>query len=141
MAHICQAILFRCMDFRLTREINRWMEENNLMNNCDIASMAGASKDIIDGLEKERDMLFKQIDLSIKLHQSREVYLIHHSQCGAYKASYDFSSEGDEKEQQLKDLERIKGVIKEKFPEIEVKIIWAQMLDEEGNNIQFSEIS
>ena len=135
--HKCKSIVFKCMDFRLTKETNRFFEENNLIGNCDIVSLAGSSKSLADGKEEIKNLLLKQIKASKDLHCSTEVILIHHSDCGGYKSSYCFTSEEEEKNTQIEDMNNVEKLIKENFPEMEVKKVWAQMKDKEGNEVEF----
>lgn len=135
--HKCKSIVFKCMDFRLTKETIRFLEENQLLGNCDIVSLAGSSKSLADGKDEIKNILLKQIKISKDLHCSTEVVLIHHSDCGAYKASYCFTSPNEEKNMQIEDMNKVKSLIKENFPEMEVKKIWAQMKDSEGKEVEF----
>ncbi|MDD3292575.1 MAG: hypothetical protein PHT67_00565 [Candidatus Pacebacteria bacterium] len=136
--HNCKSIIFKCMDFRLTKETNRFLQENNLIGDCDIVSLAGSSKSLADGKEEIKNLLLKQIKTSKDLHCATEVILIHHSDCGAYKASCCFASEEEEKNIQTEDMNTVEKLIKENFPEMEVKKVWAQMKDKKGNEVEFS---
>lgn len=140
MSHSCSSIIFHCMDFRLINAIRRWMQEQKLIDNCDVISIAGASKIIVDGNEIQRNVFLDQIDISCRLHASKNVILLHHSDCGAYKNSYDFSSPEEEKKKQLEDMVLAEKIIKERFPSVEVIKIWAQMNDFDGINIEFHKI-
>ncbi|MFH1427754.1 MAG: carbonic anhydrase [Patescibacteria group bacterium] len=137
MSHTCKAILIHCMDFRLIKETRNWLERENLIGDCDIVSLAGASKEIADN---KNELLLKQIDISNKLHQASQVILLHHSDCGAYKSSYDFKSSEEEKTKQLEDMEKAANIIKKKFPGAEVIKIWAEMKDDNGQEVDFLKI-
>lgn len=137
MAHQCKAIMIHCMDFRLVGETRRWMEQSGYLGNCDVVSMAGASKELLDGGQPARELILKQIGLSINLHQATEVILLHHSDCGAYKASYTFESGSEEKLKQIEDMNRSESIIKERFNDISVRKVWAQMQDEHGRSVSF----
>ncbi|HNP79558.1 MAG TPA: hypothetical protein PKI00_01795 [Candidatus Pacearchaeota archaeon] len=128
------------MDFRLTKETNRFLEENNLLGDCDIVSIAGSSKALADGNDEVKNLLIKQIKTSKDLHGAEEIILIHHSDCGAYKASCCFTSFEEEKGFQIEDMKKVEKIIKENFPEMEVKKIWAEMKDGEGKEVEFSVI-
>ncbi|MBP6914175.1 hypothetical protein KBB74_01640 [Candidatus Parcubacteria bacterium] len=139
--HKCKSIVFKCMDFRLTKETNRFLEENNLLGDCDIVSIAGSSKALADGNDEIKNLLIKQIKTSKDLHGAEEIILIHHSDCGAYKASCCFTSLEEEKGFQIEDMKKVEKLIKENFPEMEVKKIWAEMKDSEGKKVDFSFIN
>ena len=139
MLHHCQNLLIRCMDFRLTREMSKWMEEQGYVGDCDLVSLAGAGKAIADGTEQGK-MLLGQIALSAKLHHASCVALVQHSQCGAYAAAYAFANAEEEKAKQVEDMKKAAEIIKAKNAGISVKLIWANLRDDEGKEIEFEEI-
>ena len=68
------------------------MSEQNLIGDCDVVAVAGSSKAIVDGSDNIRDFLLGQINTSCTLHNCQQVVLVHHSDCGAYRNSYNFAS-------------------------------------------------
>lgn len=140
MAHTCKAVIIHCMDFRLIEQTRNWMAGKGILGDCDVVSLAGASKEIADGSEGARALLLKQIATASNLHQAGKVILLHHSDCGAYKASYNFSSAAEEKDRQIEDMRKAEEIIKEKFSGLEVIKIWAQMKDGEGREVEFQPI-
>ncbi|MCX6796770.1 MAG: hypothetical protein NTW06_04745 [Candidatus Falkowbacteria bacterium] len=137
MSHQCKAILIHCMDFRLIKETTRWMIEKDYLGDCDVISLAGASKELIDGDEGASALILKQIELAHALHGANEVVLIHHSDCGAYKNSYNFASAAEEEEKQYEHILKTEGLIRSKFVEMKVTKIWAKMIDEHGEKVRF----
>jgi len=138
MSHNCKSILIHCIDFRLIEKTREWMKENKYLGDCDVVSLAGASKSIIDGDGK--DIILKQIGVCSKLHCGSNVILLHHSDCGAYKNSYDFKSKEEEKGKQMEDMENAAKIIKEAYPDMEVIKFWAEMKDGEGKEVEFIRI-
>lgn len=128
------------MDFRLIEQTRKWMGESGYLGDCDVVSMAGAGKEMLDGGMAARELVFKQISTSISLHHATEVVLLHHSDCGAYKAAYTFESPEEERIKQIEDMNRAEAIIKEKFNNISVKKVWAKMLDEYGEKVEFQVI-
>jgi len=125
------------MDFRLVKAVRDWMTETGYLSDCDVVSLAGASKELVDGGHQTRELILKQIGISCGLHNASEVVLLHHSDCGAYKASYDFKSADEEKSKQVEDMKKAEKIIKEKFKDIKVKKVWAEMLDVHGEKVDF----
>lgn len=78
MAHSCDAIVVSCIDFRFQKYIREWLDKNLKDKTFDYVGFAGATKDL--------DTVMQQIDISVRLHSIKEVYLIHHEECGAYGA-------------------------------------------------------
>jgi hypothetical protein len=128
------------MDFRLVKELRRWMEKKGYLCNCDVVSLAGASKEMLDGGEETRELIFKQIGLASTLHGASEVILVHHSDCGAYKGTYNFVLPEEEKKKQLEDMAKAEVMIKDKFAAMKVMKVWAQLQDENGKMVDFQEV-
>jgi carbonic anhydrase len=128
------------MDFRLINKTREWMNQNNLIGDADVVSIAGSSKALVDGNKEIQEFILKQINISYNLHNARKVILLHHSDCGAYKADYDFIDSEAEIAQQLEDMCAAEEIIKNSFEEIDVKKIWAQMKDPHGEDVEFSEL-
>jgi len=115
----------------------RFLDNKCGLGNCDIVSVAGSGKGIADSNEIYRDYLVRQIKLSHDLHESRNVILIHHSDCGVYNNCYEFNSGEEEKQKQIEDMKKSETVIKGLFPDMTVEKVWAQLLDPHGEKIEF----
>jgi carbonic anhydrase len=124
MAHVCSTALVRCMDFRLGSAVRDYIEANNLYNDVDIISLAGASKDIAHTNNSVAQM---QVDLSKKLHSIKTVILMNHTDCGGYGGRTAFDSEEAERERHLADMRQAKAKILANHEEIEVKITLAKI--------------
>ena len=138
MPHTCKNLLIRCMDFRLNSELNKWIKESELFDGgFDVISLAGASKDLVDGNEEIKNNFLRHIGVSVDLHQAKKIILFHHSDCGAYALDYKFGSSEEEKEKQMEDMKKVKAIILKKYPEVEVIFIWGELKDEDGRKIEF----
>jgi len=138
MSHACKNLLIRCMDFRLNKETRKWIAESDLFDGgFDIISLAGASKDLVDGSEEIKNNFLKHIGVSVDLHQIEKIIIFHHSNCGAYALDYKFGSIQEEKEKQLEDMRKAKEIILKKYPEVKVVFVWGELKDEEGKEIEF----
>ncbi|OGY45433.1 MAG: hypothetical protein A3A24_01870 [Candidatus Buchananbacteria bacterium RIFCSPLOWO2_01_FULL_46_12] len=119
MSHICQALVFRCIDFRL-----RPGERSDLLagvgypgDSYDLVSLAGSAKDILSDQPGEVAMIKKQISISLRLHQIKEVIILLHDNCGAYA----IADAEAERQKQVADLAKIKEIINQEFPSLGVK--------------------
>jgi len=124
MSHHCTNVLIRCMDFRLQKAIDQWMSENNLAGDCDMISVAGAGQDIVvnpDGF------VAAQVDLSFKLHSTKVVFLMNHMDCGAYGGHTTFENIEVERAHHLSEMIKAAEIIKAKHPDMEVKMILANI--------------
>ena len=138
--HNCSTIIIHCIDFRLINKIREWMDENGLKNDSDVLSLAGGIKDLVDGSKEIQDFILKQIGVSYNLHNARKVIIIQHSDCGAYKTSYNFIDGEDEFAQQLEDTNTAEEMIKNYYDDIAVEKIWIQMKDPHGEEVEFTEL-
>lgn len=140
MPHQCKALVINCMDFRLSSAIHDFMVSQGLKNNYDHVSVAGAALFLANPkIEADRDFVMGQVDMSIKFHGISQVYLINHTDCGAYGGKKAFhSNEQMEKEWHKGDLKDAKKVILEKFSQLEVIMVLARLND--NRNIDFEVI-
>ena len=142
MPHTCKNLLIRCMDFRLYKETRKWIAGSDLFEGgFDVISLAGASKDLVDGSEEVKNNLMKHISISADVHKVEKIILFHHSDCGAYALDYEFSSAQEEKGKQLEDMKKAKAIILEKYPEIKIVFVWGELKDGNGDEIEFELIS
>ena len=122
MSHHCQAALIRCIDFRLNTAIDSWLEKQGLKDSCDIISIAGVGKTIAaDPESPEAKYLLEQIRISVDLHQIKTVYIMQHTDCGAYGGHAAFTDEEEELKTYLSTREKVVEIIKQKWPNLEVK--------------------
>jgi len=131
MSHICSSALIRCIDFRFTSVINSWMKEKGIMDDCDIISVAGISKSIAqDPDSDDAKFILNQIGLSKKLHNIKTLYLIHHTDCGAYGGHDAFDNINIEKQCYSEDMKKAHKIISRYVPDIEIKHMLADIKNE-----------
>jgi len=129
--------VIKCMDFRQDGFFKNWLKENG-WENSDIISVAGSVKELVGEKEDIRNWLLSMIKISHDGHNSREVILTTHSTCGAYA----IENEEEEKEVQLKDMEKAESLIRENFPDMQVKKFWLKLIGthEKTTDIIFNEV-
>ncbi|MEK7193287.1 MAG: carbonic anhydrase [Patescibacteria group bacterium] len=116
------------------------LAENQLLNNCDIVSVAGAAKNIADPKEtSDREFILRQIDISKRLHGINEVVLMNHTDCGAYGDRDAFSSSLEEKNRHAEDMKTAGAIIKQKHPDLDIRAVLVN-IDKSGK-IDFEAIS
>ncbi len=108
-SHKCDAVIVNCMDFRLQKYIRKFTDKKLKGKAFDLVSYAGSTKSLA--------IIVKQIELSVKLHQTKEVYLIHHEDCGAYGKESTY-------ERHVKDLKTAKNKILKKYPKLKVHLYY-----------------
>ena len=129
--------VIKCMDFRQNGFFKNWLK-NNGWENSDIISVAGSVKELVGEKEDIRKWLLDMIKISHDGHNSREVILTTHSTCGAYA----IENEEEEKEIQIKDMEKAESLIRENFPDMQIKKFWLKLIGthEKTTDIIFNEV-
>lgn len=130
--------VIKCIDFRQNGFFKNWLKDNGWAES-DIISVAGSVKEFASGKPEIKDWILNMIRISHDGHGSREVVLTSHSTCGAYA----IQDEEEEKKVQLEDMEKAEAIIKENFPDMEVKKYWLKLIGthEKTDDIIFNEIN
>ncbi len=125
-AHNAKAIVITCMDFRLIDDAVRYLDNNGYNNNYDEFILAGASL----GYNQKTftawaETLDKHIELAEQLHHIKEVIVIDHMNCGAYKIFYNKKSLSEAEELQLhkENFTKFKETVNKKYPHLKVKTL------------------
>jgi len=138
MSHDCKSAIIQCIDFRLQKDLKSFLASLNLLGDCDVVSIAGAIKSLVQGTPEEQAFVLKQVDVSIKLHAIQEVYLINHTDCGAYGGRSAFESTEAERVAHLNDLQKAKELILSKYPNLKVELLLARI--DEGAGVDFEKV-
>lgn len=85
-------LLISCMDLRLLDDTVRFMDAENLTNRYDQFILAGAALGAATR-QPWGAVLFEHLQVACDLHQVRDVYILEHRNCGAYKVF--LGAEGD----------------------------------------------
>jgi len=132
MAHICEAALVTCEDFRLHQRkdgsnfIAQFIKEEQI--DCDLITSAGAILDLVRPKhEEQRKSLMEDIDVSVNLHKAQKIYIVHHEDCGAYGGKEAFSSDEKEFEQHKADMLEASALLESEFPKVEIITCWAAL--------------
>ncbi|MBN1168457.1 hypothetical protein JXA63_01050 [Candidatus Woesebacteria bacterium] len=102
--HTCQAMVVACIDFRFQKYLRKF-EDENIHGGYDLLTFAGGVKQL--------DQVLEEIDISKRLHEIHELYLVNHENCGAY-------GEESTYENHKRDLEKAYNAVKEKYPDINI---------------------
>jgi len=69
-------VWFAVLIFVSKKYIRKFTDEYLKGKTFDLVGFAGASKNL--------DIIMGQLDISVRLHQIKQVVLVHHEECGAY---------------------------------------------------------
>ena len=125
-AHDAKAIVITCMDFRLIDDAVRYLDKEGYNNNYDEFILAGSSL----GYNQKTynawtETLDKHIELAQQLHKIKEVIVIDHMNCGAYKIFYNKKSLSEAEELQLhkENFTKFRETVNKKYPHLKVKTL------------------
>lgn len=126
------------MDFRLHTAMRDFLVSMGLKDDYDLITYAGAIKGLAAHDQAAVDFFTTHIEASQKLHQTSELYLINHTDCGAYGGSKAFNSIEEEREQHRKDLATARTFLTELYPDLTVHTVLARMkIEGESSEIDF----
>ena len=99
----CQALVVHCLDFRLQKNLNDWLERNFGLSEYDRVSLAGGVLDL--------DTVLKQVDICVRVHGIRRVVFVNHEDCRAY-------GERGNLERHFADLQKAERICKARYPHL-----------------------
>lgn len=118
----CDTIIIRCTDYKINTCVQNWIDESKLR--CDVFAVHGGAKALISSSVEVTDYILRQIQLSIALHKAKEIILMYHFNCDAYRF-YLCASEREEFFLQDKTITAAEEILKEYFGEsIKIRKIW-----------------
>jgi hypothetical protein len=117
----CRACVLFCMDFRLHGGLDRFLKDEGLdRDGTDLIRVAGAARALAQpDNPRDREWLLEQLGVSHDLHQARQIYVINHEDCGAYGPEQ-IPDSSLELEIHRRDLRAAGGLVRERFPDVEV---------------------
>ena len=110
--HTCDGLVVACIDFRFQKYIKDWLEKNFQNKTYDYVGFAGSTKNL--------ETIMGKLDISVRLHQIKEVVLIHHEECEAYGAE-------STHDRHAEDLKKAKQIISTKYPDIQVSLFYIHL--------------
>lgn len=126
--------MLRCMDYRFVTTLREHMLSLGLKDQYDLVCVAGAAKNMVEPFDpKDPEFVMRQIEVAKRLHHIKTVVIINHLDCGAYGKI--FANKEEEHERHITDLDKARLMIKEKFPDLKVRMVLAGMHPEGGFHI------
>ena len=143
MSHTCPACLVTCMDFRLHRrgDGRNFLSEVLAVpaTDCDIVTRAGAVQDLLRGPAGAGEALLRDLKVAAELHHVRTIYLMNHTDCGAY-SRFQFAGPEEELDRHQRDLREAADIVHKHLPGIQVKLLLA-VLEGGGDYYSVKEVS
>lgn len=114
--HSCQTILFTCLDWRLHPKTENYFQKQ--CQSFDLCVTAGSIKGFLE--KPSQKYLLEQIKTSQKLHNSKNIILTLHRDCGAFGGSRRFKNSKEEFLHHQKILNEAEKIISKKFPKSKI---------------------
>lgn len=130
-AHHASTYLITCMDFRLLDDIVKVMDEMGYNNNYDQFIVAGSSLGFIqDKFPHWGQTVMDHMEIGLSLHQFRNIIIIDHEDCGAFKKFMPYKNKEEELENHKICIQQSYLRLKKKFPDFKLE---AYLMDLHGN--------
>src|SRR5216683_2424615 len=129
--YLCDAAVVWCFDNRFDLGFRKFLKRIGVSNSDPIKIAGGAKCLASPDLESEREFVLEQIRKSMRLHGTRRVILMLHSDCGAYRGLADGFA-GDpaaERVHHRQELRRATETLARAIPGVEIE---AYFVDFEG---------
>ncbi len=129
--YVCDAAVLSCFDHRFDPGFRMFLQSIGIVNPDYIKVAGGASYLAAPGSDGDRGFVLDQIRKSMRLHETRRVILMAHSDCGAYgrlEGAFHGDAQAEAKHHQG-ELTRAAAMLTEAIPGLEVQ---AYFIDFEG---------
>jgi len=119
--YVCDAAVVWCFDNRFELSFRKFLQRIGVVY-WDAIKIAGGTKCLASpDRESDRDFVMNQIRISMRLHQTRRVILMLHSDCGAYGGLEEFDNNAAvERQHHREELRKAAQVLADAIPGIVV---------------------
>ena len=119
--YVCDAAIVWCFDNRFELGFRKFLQRLGVVY-WDAIKIAGGTRCLASpDLETDRDFVLNQIRISMRLHQTRRLILMLHSDCGAYGGLEAFEHAAAERDNHRQELRKAAKVVTEAIPGIAVE--------------------
>ena len=120
--YVADAAVLTCFDQRIRATVNKFLQRRGILR-PDMIVVAGGAKTLASPRNDfERDFILEQVRMSILLHKTERAYIMCHSDCATYGGLAAFKGDREvESKHHCQELERAKGLLKDRFPDLEVE--------------------
>ena len=120
--YVCDAAVVWCFDNRFQVGFGKFLKRRGIIN-VDPIKIAGGAKSLASpAKESDREFVIGQIEASIRLHATRLVILMVHSDCGGYGGLAAFGNdEQREAKHHEEELQRAAKWVRERVPGLAVE--------------------
>jgi|SRR6185312_1803002 len=128
--YTADAVVVWCFDHRFNPALRKFLQKTGV-EHVDLIVVAGGAKNLASPQnENDRRFVLDQIKSSTQLHQTKTVFLMLHSDCGAYGGLGTFDNDpARESENHNREMQKAMACLKKELPELKVR---AFLIDFEG---------
>ena len=128
--YVCDAAVVWCFDNRFQVGFGKFLKRLGITN-VDPIKIAGGAKSLASpAMESDREFVISQIQASVRLHATKLVILMVHSDCGGYGGLAAFGNDAKREAKHHEDeLRRAVQCVKDRVPGVSVQ---AYFVDFEG---------
>ena len=125
--YICDAAVIWCFDNRFTVTGRKFLKQIGVLNYDSIRIAGGAKSLVSPDHESDREFVFRQIRTSMRIHQTKRVILMLHSDCRTYGGLAEaFGGDARLEEQRLSgELQRAADCLRREVPGLDVQTYFA----------------
>jgi carbonic anhydrase len=120
--YVADAAVLCCFDHRISTAVRKFLKKQGI-ERADMIIVAGGAKTLASPRNDfEQDFILEQVRLSIRLHQTKRVLVMSHSDCATYGGLAHFKGDRDaEAEHHRAELLRAKDLLAATFANISVE--------------------
>src|SRR5215471_1572451 len=115
--YVADAAVLCCFDYRINMAVRKFLKKQAI-ERPDMIVVAGGAKTLASPRNNfERDFILEQIGMSILLHRTKRVFLVCHSDCGAYGGLAAYNGDaGAEAKHHFEETRASRGVAADEVP-------------------------
>ena len=120
--YVADAAVLCCFDYRISTAVRKFLRKQGI-ERPDMIIVAGGAKTLASPRNDfEQDFILEQVRMSIRLHQTRRVLVMSHSDCATYGGLAHFKGDTKaEAEHHRAELLRAGALLTATFPDISVE--------------------
>jgi len=121
-AYVADAAVLCCFDERIRMVTNKFLKRQGILR-PDMIVVAGGAKTLASPRNDfERDFILEQVRMSMRLHGTKKMFLMSHSDCATYGGLAAFDGDrGKEACHHRQELQRAAELVRANFPELSVR--------------------
>lgn len=141
------ALVITCMDARLHRADHPYLSEylrgkHVGVRTWDLVALPGAARVLTaPDASAAKEAVLQSVKVAHDLHHVTKVFLVNHSDCGAYGGTGAFADATEEYRKHAEDLRAGRSVVRENLPNLDIRLFFATIEDRaDGPFVTFDEV-